>query len=156
MATEPEVPETSPDSAHVSGEEMDDMSLNDAIRKAALINGVELARKDPERDIPPPDAEKDHGSVSQTHSSEAQLSLRLPEKKRLKRPTKRTPLPSGPPIEQHLVSQQTLGSRQLSIPDEEWPAKAKKRPQARRNLPVDELELAEERLPSYDAPPICE
>lgn len=94
------------------------------------------------------------------HGQESHLPGSSADKTALKRPKKRHPLPSAPPAHQQRAAlEETPNNRQFSIPDDERPAKAKKqkRPRIARNLPVDELELTEERLVlPFDAPPMCE
>lgn len=138
-----------------SSDKRDDLTLNEAIRAAALVKQAKYPREVQEEDIPTSGTEEDLNAVSRSHVSETQPSSDPAEKRKLKRPVKRMPLPSAPPpTHQPTQSEDGPSSRQYSIPDDERPAKAKKRARARR-LPVDELELAEERMPSYDAPPMC-
>ena len=118
----------------VATEDSDDFTLNDAIREA--------------------------GGLLKTHAVASHSSGGPAEKAVLKRPTKSHPLPSAPPVHQQRAAlAEVQFNRQFSIPDDELPGKAKKqkRPRIARNLPVDGLELAEERvvLP-YDAHPMCE
>lgn len=140
--------------------EPDDFTLTDAIREAAVSKRIEAAKDAIERGVSGTNVQKHDASISKTHAAVAQSSRSPAEKAVLKRPTNRHPLPFSPPLRQQRAALAEVQlSRQFSIPDDEKPATAKKqkRPRIARNLPVDELELAEERLVlPYDAPPICE
>lgn len=138
-----------------------DFTLNDAIREAVGSKKIEAGKDAPGREISAPNAQKDGVSLLETHVAVPHSSGSPAEKVVLKRPTKRHPLPTAPLVhEQRAALAEVQVNRQFSIPDDERPAQAKKQKQKRpciaRNLPVDELELAEERLVPYNAPPICE
>lgn len=149
-----EFQEKPPDLSPASSDEADGLTLNEAIREAAIRSQVKHIGKVQEK-IRSPDVKEGQVASSRSHVSETQLSPNQAEKRRLKRPTKRTPLPSAPSsILQQTVHEEATSSRQFSIPDEERPPKAKKRSRARR-LPDDELELAEERQQAHEAPPMC-
>ena len=140
-------------------DESDGFHQNDAIRGALESRQIEGGKDAPQRQFSALNVQKGGASLSETRV--LSHSLWSPVKKvMLKRPTRRHPLPSAPPVHQRrAVLAEVRVNRQFSIPDDEIPAKAKKQkpPRIARNLPVDELELAEERLVVlYDAPPLCE
>lgn len=152
--TASELQEKASDMSSAFSDETDYLTLNEAIREAAVLSQEKHISKVSEN-IQPPIVKKGDIASSRSHVSETQLSPIQAEKKRLKRPTKRTPLPSAPQsLQKQTVFEAAPSSRQFSIPDEDRPTKTKKRSGAQR-LPVDELELAGERLPAYDAPPMC-
>lgn len=141
-------------------DETDDLTLNDAIREAAVSSKMGTAKTPTEKVVAASDALENIASSLHSHVSDDHPSTVSAKKTVLKRPKKRHPLPSAPPVrQQRAESAEIPNNRQFSILDDERPAKSQKqkRPRIARNLPVDELELAEERsvLP-YDAPPMCE
>lgn len=145
---------------HVPVDETDDFTLNDAIREATVGSKIATGRPAIAKLVSTPNVPEDIAALSQGHDQESHVWGSPAEKTALKRPKKRHPLPSAPPLRQQRAALAgILNNRQFSIPDDERPAIAKKqkRPRIARNLPVDELELATERLVlPYDAPPMCE
>lgn len=141
-------------------DESDDFTLNDAIREAAVGSKIGTGRPAIAKLASTPNVPEDIAALPRGHGQERDLLGNPAEKTALKRPKKRHPLPSALPVRPQRVALAGIpNKRQFSIPDDERPAKAKnqKRPRIAKNLPVDELELAEERLVlPYDAPPLCE